>query len=835
MVALEPGTTLAHYRIIERLGEGGQATAYKAEDTRLNRAVVVKILRPELASSDGARKRFEREACLLSLVDNPNISAVFDVGEAEGLCYIVMQFVEGRTLKELLGGRPLDPLSALSIGIQVADALAVAHASGIVHRDIKPSNVIVTPVGQAKVLDFGLAKMMPHADLTHMPSTPEDPLTEIGVPMGSLGYGSPEQAAGERVDHRTDVFSLGVILYEMVTGQGPFKGRHRLEQLNAVINLTPRPIRALNPLAPAALQPILDRALAKEPKDRFQTMAAFRDELKSLMRRLSQETGVVPTEASATLLAPQRMRNPWALGGATFGRVFGRLRPGSRQAAARPADAPTPGHALGPRPISWGSETKKTLAVLPFRNLMGDPSVAFYEFALADALITELAQLRSLIVRPSTYIAPYAGQNVDPRQVGQELAVHSVLVGSFVKAEGRLRVNTQMVGTATGEIVWSDKIDVTAADLIGVQDQIAERVVAGLRLTLSAEEQQRMGRLPTRSPEAYEFYLRGRDLLLRYTVHTLDLMDLERAIAMFNEAAGLDPAFASAHAALARCYVHHAQGYGGTEYYLLADRSLKRALELDPGEREARLQGVYVDLYQGDKSRAKETIAALREAAPHDPAILRAAGMLCRLDGLHEEALAHYEQLAALNPQDAALAAYYRGRVQTHRGEYTKAVEEIQAARAAEPDHPLMKIFLAVAYFHLGRLDEAQGLVEEVLRTSPHFEGVYPLLAWCLAERGEHARARQLITPRVREYAQADFDISYWLACFYAREGAPEEALQWLHRSVRLGNEDVPLFERSRHLDSLRDDPRFRELMASLNERYEERLAQRRPAVEPGA
>jgi eukaryotic-like serine/threonine-protein kinase len=833
MVALEPGTTLAHYRILERLGQGGQATAYKAEDLRLSRPVVIKILRPELASSEGARKRFEREACLLSLVDNPNISAVFDVGEAEGLCYIVMQFVEGRTLKELVGGRPLDPLGALSIAIQVADALAVAHASGVVHRDIKPSNVIVTAVGQAKVLDFGLAKMMPHADLTHMPSTPEDPLTEVGVPMGSLGYGSPEQAAGERVDHRTDVFSLGVILYEMITGQGPFRGRHRLEQLNAVLNVSPRPIRALNPLAPPALQAILDRALAKDPKDRFQTMAAFRDELKSLMRRLSQETGVIPTEASATLLAPQRMRNAWALGGG-FGRVFGRLRP-ARSQPLRAADAPPSPTGLGPRPASWGSETKKTLAVLPFRNLMGDPGVAFYEFALADALITELAQLSSLIVRPSSYIAPYAGQNVDPRQVGQELAVHSVLVGSFVKAEGRLRVNAQVVSTSTGEIVWSDKIDVTASDLITVQDQIAERVVAGLRLTLTSEEQQRMGRLPTRSPEAYEFYLRGRDLLFRYILHTLDLTDLERAIAMFNEAAGLDPGFAGAHAALARCYVLHAQGYGGTEYYLLAERSLKRALELDPGEREARLQGVYVDLYQGDKARAEETIAALREQAPHDPTVLLVAGMLCRLDGLHDEALAHYDQLAALNPQDAALAGYYRGRVHTHRGEYARAVTELQAARAAEPEHPLIKIFLGIAYFHQGRLDEAQGLVEEVLRTSPHFEGVYPLLAWCLAERGEHGRARQLITPRVREYAQADFDISYWLACFYAREGTPEEALQWLHRSVRLGNEDVPLFSRSRHLDPLRDDPRFRELMAAVQERYEERLAQRHPAVEPGA
>src|SRR5262249_28501046 len=235
----EPGSTLSHYRILETLGRGGQATAFKAEDTRLNRTVVIKALRPELTVSETARRRFEREACLCSALDNPHIQAVYDIGEKDGLYYIVLQYVEGPTLKQFMGGRPIAPLSAMSIAIQIADALAVAHAGGIVHRDLKPANLIVTPGGQAKILDFGLAKMVvPEVVEEGSPprSSTDDPLTEVGVPYGSMGYGSPEQARGENADHRTDIFSLGVLLYEMVTGHAPFRGKHAVEVLNAVIN-----------------------------------------------------------------------------------------------------------------------------------------------------------------------------------------------------------------------------------------------------------------------------------------------------------------------------------------------------------------------------------------------------------------------------------------------------------------------------------------------------------------------------------------------------------------------------------------------------------------------
>jgi eukaryotic-like serine/threonine-protein kinase len=808
MISLEPGRTLSHYRIVGKLGQGGQAAAYRAEDLRLNRPVVIKALRPELAESEAARRRFEREACLCSALEHPNICAIYDMGEEDGLMYIVMQLIEGETLQKLLHGRPLETLVALSLAIQIADALAVAHAAGIIHRDIKPTNIMVTSAGQAKVLDFGLAKILAyHAEGDVPERTEGDPLTEVGVPCGSIGYGSPEQAAGESVDHRSDVFSLGVVLYEMLTGKPAFRGKGRLEVLRAVINESPREIETLNPAAPAQLRAIVARAIAKDPASRYQTMAGLRDELKALMRRLTRETGVVPTESSATLVAPQRTRGGWHLGG-TLVRVLGRWRTTSRHHA--PQDSPSS------RPPSWGTESKTTLAVLPFSNLTGDPAASFYEFSLADGIITELAQLRSIVVRPSSYIAPYVGQRVDPREAGEALAAQLVLTGGFVKAGDRFRVTAQMLAAATGEIVWSERVDVPAADLITIQDTIAERLIAGLRLSLTDQEQERIDRLPTTNSRAYEFYLKGRDRLFRYTSHSFDEAELETAIQMFHEAAGLDPSFAAAHAALGRCYVHHAQGYGGTEYYTLAERSLKQALDIDPGLAEARLQTVYVDLHRGDKKRAEATLGALRQETPNDPAVLLVSAMIHRIDGLYDEALADYARLVEVDPTSRVLAGYNRARVFTYMRDYGRAAAELEHARQLEPEHPLVKTFLAIAYFNQGRVDEAQALVEEVLRQNPHFDGLLPVLGWCLSARGEHERARALVTERVKETAAADHDIALWLASLYAMEGMVDQGIEWARQAVHLGNHNYPLFASSTKLDGLRRDPRFDELLEEL-------------------
>jgi serine/threonine-protein kinase len=822
MAALESGSLLAHYRILEKLGGGGQGTTYKAEDTRLNRPVVIKVLHPDLSGSEGARRRFEREACLCSALDNPNICAIYDVGEAGSLSYIVMQYVEGPTLRQLMTGRPLDMLSALSIAVQIADALAVAHSRGIMHRDVKPSNIVVQTGGQAKMLDFGLAKML-EPDDGKDPLQRGDESTAIGVPYGSMGYGSPEQAQGIRVDHRSDVFSLGVVLYEMLTGQRAFRGRYPIDVLHAVIHDVPRPAIQLNPRVPPALQAITERALAKDPADRYQTMAALRDDLKAVRRRLMPRTGDVGDPAFP--IRTHSARAGWFLSGGIT-RMLGRLRPAPRH--RRTADVPTdpdPASAPSSRPASWGTETKPTIAVLPFRNLAGDSDADFYEFSLADGVITELALVRSLVVRPSFYIARYAGQNVDPRQIGQALAVGHVLAGTYIKTPDRMRVSAQLIATESGEILWSEKMDIAARDLISVQDTIASRVAGGLRLKLTPEEQEKMERLPTQDAEAYEFYLRGRDLLFRFILHSFDDADLEEAIRMFNEAVGKDPLFALTHADLGRCYVHHAQGYGGAEYYLLAERALRRALELDPGLTEARLQMVHVDLHQGNKDRAHETVAALLKEAPADPAVLFVAGMLYRLDGLYDQAIAVYDRLLELNPQDVVIVNYSKARIHTHQRRYDEAVEELEQARAAQPDHPLVKTFLAVCHFNQGRVDEAQALMEDVIAHHPHLDGVQPVLAWCLSAKGDHERARALVTDRVKETAAADHDISFWLAAFFAMEGMTDEALHWVRRAVAIGNENYPLFADSQKLDRLRGDPRFEEILAELKRVWEERRA----------
>ena len=844
MTPLAPGTTVSHYRIIEQLGQGGQATAYKAEDTRLNRIVVIKTLLPDQASSDSARRRFEREARLASALDHPNICAIYDIGESDGLYYIVMPFVEGPTLDQFMNKQPLEILSALSIAIQVADAIATAHSRGIIHRDIKPTNIIVNPRGQAKVLDFGLAKMIEGEETEGKEHDGERLMTETGVPFGTMGYGSPEQAAGERVDHRTDIFSLGVLLYEMVAGQRPFRGRNRIEVLHSVINSEQLPITSIRPEAPSELEEILDRALAKNPKDRYPTMTQFRDELKSLMREISLESGVVPTEISSTLIAPQRARNSWRMTGA-LGRVFsnrvlGKLlnsqspnraqtsktgrSPGQRTSdpASLKSESRSSGSAAS-KPPTWGSENKKTIAVLPFRNLTGNAEDNFYEFSLADGIISELASMRSLVVRPSQYIAQYVGQIVDPQQVGEDLAVGSILVGSFVKTASRFRVTTQLIDTLTGEIMWSDKIDSDARDLISILDTIAERVIAGLNLKPTAKEQESIEKPLTSSPEAYEFYLRSRDLLFSYMSHSFDDRDLDDAIKMLNEAIRLDPNFARAYYTLGRCYVHHGQGYGGHKYFELADQALSRAIELDPNLPGARLQMVYVYLHRGEKDCALATLADVRRDAPNDPTVFIIAGMLYRLNGLYDKALRQYDKLLELNPKDIVIASYNRGRILTYRHEYDAALEEFDKARAVEPDHPLIKTFTALTWFNQGKIDECQQLVEETLAEHPHFDALNILLAWCLSKRGEHKKANALITENVREIAAADHDVAIWLASFYAMENNRDESIAWVERAINLGNENYPLFADNDRLDNLRCDLRFIDLMNELKKRWEER------------
>ncbi len=392
------GKFLRNYKILEKLGVGGQGTVYKATDGKLGRTVVVKVLPPELTAREANLKRFEREARLASSLDHPNICTIFDLDEVEGVHFIAMQYVEGRNVRQLVGGHPLELKSALLIGIQVTDALAAAHSRGIIHRDIKSGNVMVTPSGQVKILDFGLAKLLDDSEETPKTALHRTDLTEVGVPYGTATYAAPEQARGDRVDKRADVFSTGVLLYEMLTGTWPFRGKTTIDVRHAVLHDAPRPVAELRKEAlPTSLQQILDRCLAKEPRDRYQKMEELRDDLRGVLQEVSSSQATGQPFASVT---PEPARH---LPGANpVSRAMRWLKGRKVDSTSAPgATTPTkPGIHETPFTTIADPE-KKSLAILCFRNLSNDPATSFYEFSLADAVITELARVRSLVVRPS--------------------------------------------------------------------------------------------------------------------------------------------------------------------------------------------------------------------------------------------------------------------------------------------------------------------------------------------------------------------------------------------------------------------------------------------------
>ena len=485
------GTTLGNYKILEKLGAGGQGTVYKAIDSKLGRTVVIKVLPEELVAKEANRKRFEREARLASSLDHPNICTIFDLNVIDGIHFIAMQYIDGRNVRQLVNGRPLQLESALSIAIQVTDALAAAHAQGIIHRDIKAGNVMVNSKGQAKVLDFGLAKLLDD-EAARTSGIHHTELTEVGIPYGTATYAAPEQARGDRVDSRADIFSTGVLLYEMLTGTWPFRGKTAVDVRHAVLHEEPPTLSEARPdPVPPRLQQILDRALKKHPRDRYQQISQFRDDLRAVVREIGLTSGVV-VDDSGLPVAPRHLHSEGPVTRALrwFKSVTG-SESSSSSGRLRGSSQPRETHET---PTTLGDRDRKSIAIMPFKNLGNDPETSFYEFSLADAVITELARVRSLVVRPSSVIVKYQGKQFDPGDVGRELDVDAILTASFLRAGAHLRVTVQLLDVRTGEILWSDRIDADASDIIAVQDTIVQHIVDGLRVELSPDEKVELGK-----------------------------------------------------------------------------------------------------------------------------------------------------------------------------------------------------------------------------------------------------------------------------------------------------------------------------------------------------
>ena len=804
------GTLFGNYKITHKLGAGGQGTVYKATDQKLGRTVVIKVLPAELTVKAANLKRFEREARLASALDHPNICTIFDMDETQGLHYIAMQYVEGKNVRQLCNGRPLELDSALRIGIQTADALAAAHARGIIHRDVKSGNVMVTDAGQVKILDFGLAKLLDETEAASS-GIHQTELTEIGVPYGTATYAAPEQARGDKVDARADIFSTGVLLYEMLTGTWPFRGKTTIDVRHAVIYDQAKPLSEMRPGAtPVRLQQILDRAMQKDPRDRFQKVEELRDELRKVLQDVS--TGAPMDMAAA----------PKHLGGATpVGRAMRWLR---KLSTGKEIGTSVP--QFSSRPVTEAPEAtmttmtdreKKNLAVLPFKNLNNDPASSFYEFALADAVITELARIRSLVVRPSSVMSKYQGQVVDPADVGRELSVDAVLSAGFLHVGERFRVNAQLLDVKSGQIIWSDRVDASANDIIAVQDEITQRIVDGLRLELSPDEQAGLAQPKTVNAEAYEEYLRGRDRFARFIFRTVSAEDCDAAIAHFTRAIELDRDFGLAYDGLGACHVNRVfKGLGGAEDFEQAEAAFNRALAIDPNIVEARMLMVFVLLWRGQKQKAREEVGRMRREAPSEAVVYFVKATLHRLDGEYDRALRSYDRLVHLDPASFVVVSYNRAVIFLYQGKHDDAMRELDRAASVEPNNPLLRSVRALVMFYRGEVDQAAGLLREVLSANPNLHGVRPFLAICLSKQGHHEAARAELNENVRRTASVDPDIAYAFASVYALEGDRESAFEWLHRSVALGNENKFVFEHDPNLRALRDDTRWTDLMGRM-------------------
>jgi eukaryotic-like serine/threonine-protein kinase len=809
------GKTILHYRILKEIGKGGMGVVYKAEDTKLNRTVAIKALSADLVGDETARTRFLREARAASAIDHPNICTVYEVNEVEDVLFFVMQYIDGKTLKKFIGGRPLPLDQALEFSLEIADAVAEAHRRNVLHRDIKSSNIMLNERNQLKILDFGLAKLIKPATGSADSQHTED-LTALGTPFGTASYMSPEQARGERADARSDIFSLGVVMYEMITGRLPFKGKSSVDVMHAVMHDDPP---SLGEGAPPRLQQIISRTLAKGQTARYQSTEVLLEDLRAFVRSHYAQSGIVPADKVASLRASKQ---PQKTGG-----LLGRISTwASRTFSGSPPreESSSLGSSATPdvTPSMWQSRDKKAIAILPFKNLSGASENDFYGFSLADSVITELAQLHDLVVRPSSYVAQYQNKDVDPCAVGITLAVDAVLIGGYLKSGDRFRLTPQLVDTLSGEIVWSEKIDVESKDIITVQDTISRQIVEGLRVKTSTKEQERLVKTPTESAQAYERYLKARTLLYKFITQTLDVADLEAAVDLFTEAIELDPSFALAHSGLGLCEVNYVlKGIGGLDHLHKAKECFDRALDLDKNLVEPRVRMIYIDLIAGRSEEARQQIRRLMRRAPNEPSVHAVAAYVYRLSGQYERALESWDRLLKISPTDIVYATSNRARIFIYQRDYDRAEAELARGLAFEPNHPLLRTYVAVVDYYRGQIEKATMVMEDILAKNPDLHSQKIFLAYCYLARGERERAFELIDDRVMEIARADQDVAYRLATAYALAGMNHEALEWLECSISMGNENYPWISGSPNWEILKDDQHFKDILEDVRARWE--------------
>jgi eukaryotic-like serine/threonine-protein kinase len=795
------GQHLGHYRIVARLGKGGMGEVYRATDTHLHREVALKVLPADFAQDADRLRRFAQEARAASALNHPNIITIHEIGEAAGTHYIVTEYVAGETLRQRLAGAPqqkLEPQEAVELATQIAAALTAAHAAGIAHRDIKPENVMLRPDGLVKVLDFGLAKLTegraPTVD--SQAATVAKLSTETGIVLGTVNYMSPEQARGQKVDHRTDIFSLGVMLYEMLAGQRPFAGATASEIIAAVLRDEPPPLSAQLPNCPVRLEQLVTQCLAKSPAQRWQSAAELSAELKATRVALEEDSrpsgAAAEAETQAVSRRAEQASSPWRRWAVSAGVIalialcvslyFFRSGRDTAEAAI------------------------KTLAVLPPRpHQIGGRDEAL-ELGITSTLITRLGSLRQLIVRPESAVEKYSRPEQDPLAAGREQKVDAVLDSRYQRSGDKLRFRLRLLRVADGATLWADTLDLQTADPFAIEDALSAKVTGALRLTLSNADKELLAKRYTKNAEAWQLYVRGRQL-----VHTRQVTNIEKAITYLERAIALDQEFALAHVTLGFAYasLHYVGNSPAKEVAPKAKAAYDRALKLDNQLAEAHtFLAEYKQYYEWDFVGAEQLHRRAIDLNPNSADVHHFYALfLMMLRGRSEQAILEIRRAEELDPADA-LILRNSAQVFFFARRYDEAIEQLRRAIELNRNSPIFYDWMIRAY---EMKSDAQAAFTACLRQAEiRGAGADEIAKLRTAFAAEGAKGYLRIQlDRLLEREKNSYVAQYNIALHYARLGEKEQALARLQRALEDRNTYVTALNVEPLWDSYRADPRF--------------------------
>ena len=832
---LESGTTISHYKILSEIGKGGMGEVYLAEDTKLDRKVAVKFLSEKLSDDSDKVNRFVQEAKAASALNHPNILTVHEIGTWQDTRYIATEYIEGRTLRDLIGRRePVHLNRVLKIGIQVAEALSAAHRAGIAHRDIKPENIMVREDGYVKVLDFGLAKLVEkqkkEGDISLEGETKALVKTTPGLVMGTVSYMSPEQARGNDTDERTDIWSLGVVLYEMLAGKVPFEGETVNHTIVAILETEPKLLEKI----PGELQRIIRKTLTKEKDNRYQTARDLVIDLKNLRRELDLqgelERSVIPnrdTEAAieneTTHPFADESTDKTASGQAPVTQNVTTSSSSLEYAVTQAKSHKALFAFLGLILIGvisavayfaffagTASNQIDSIAVMPFVNESGDGEVEFLSDGMTETLINSLSQIESLNVKARSSVFRYKGKNTNAKTIGNELGVEAILNGRLVRRGEKLILSLELINAQTENVLWGRKYERTASEIVSLQTEIAKDVSTRLKSDLTGEDAEKVTKAYTSNPEAYQAYLKG-----RFYWNKRIGANLKIAIEQFKIAVEKDPNYALAYVGLGDCYalLNEYTGASLAESSQQAKVYAERAIAIDPllGEPHATLGQVYEQLWQWKESE-QEYKRAIKLSPKYATAYQWYYILLVSMDRV-EEGSEMIDRAREIDPLSMVIGTNQSVLYQI-QGDHDKSIENSRKLIELDPSFPFAYQYLALSLLKTGNNDEAIKNLEKAVEISGRDRNSLSDLGYGYGVTGQREKALAIARELEDKYARKEAH-GYYVAPVYLGLGDKDKAFEWLEKDFR-AKTSLPRVKREIIFDSIRDDPRYKDLMKRM-------------------